>query len=486
MSEQTEEKTNNEKEVSSGGISIKSYLFACLRNWYWFILSVIITGCLAFLYAKSRPQLYSASSLVLIKTDLKESGGGENVIADLSSSRRYRSLTNEIYVIKSLDIMKDVVSKLNLNVSYFYHKYLRDVAIFNESPVLVTPVKEVTSPFSLEVRTTGPGTADFRFAGSKDGHWKRTKFGSTINTDFGPIRFDKNPNSDDSYINEVFTVHVTTVNSRARQLIGGLNIIKDQKDANVLRLTMTTNNAQLSTSALNALVAAYNQFTIDDKNRAARNTEAFIVDRIDALSKDLGGIDSQIEHIKQINRYPTIETAAQVYTQRSTTSTDQLTSVEMELSLVEYVKNYINSAGPYDLIPANAGINDQSINGLIERYNTACLNYQHLASTSGDQNPALVDIKKQVTAMRQSLTHTVDNYINTLRIKKNQMMASERSANSMMMTVPTQEKAINDITRQQKIKEQLYLFLLNKREENALQVAITEPNARVLEPATGG
>ena len=107
MSEQTEEKTNNEKEVSSGGISIKSYLFACLRNWYWFILSVIITGCLAFLYAKSRPQLYSASSLVLIKTDLKESGGGENVIADLSSSRRYRSLTNEIYVIKSLDIMKD-------------------------------------------------------------------------------------------------------------------------------------------------------------------------------------------------------------------------------------------------------------------------------------------------------------------------------------------------------------------------------------------
>ena len=485
MAEQTDANTSKSKS-SKGGISIRSYLTACLHNWYWFVLSVLIFGCIAYLYGKSQPQLYSSSALVLIKTNMNDASGEAQVLSDLSSSRKYRSLTNEIYVIKSTTIMDEVVSKLNLNVNYYYHKYLRDVNIYNSTPVIITPLKEVTKPFTVVMRPRNNNELDFRIVGGTDGRWKRARYGSKVNSEFGPIAINKSECFDDGYYGEEMFATVSTVHSMAQGLVGGLNIVKDQKDANVLRMTLTTSNKQLSVAALNALIAAYNQYTIDDKNRVARNTESFIVDRINALSKDLGGIDSQIEHLKIINRYPTIESAASAYTERSNTSQNDLAAVDVQISLVSYIKDYISRASIHELIPSNSGISDIGINGLIEQYNQLCLNYQRLAATTGSENPVMLDLDKQLRTLRANLNRSIDGFLSTLRIKQNQARSQERKANSMMSTVPTQEKEITDITRQQKIKEQLYLYLLNKREENALQVAVTEPNAKVLEPAMSG
>ena len=244
---------------------------------------------------------------MLIKTNMNDASGEAQVLSDLSSSRKYRSLTNEIYVIKSTTIMDEVVSKLNLNVSYHYHKYLRDVNIYSSTPVIITPLKEVTKPFTIILRPRNNNELDFRIVGGTDGRWKRARYGSKVNSEFGPIAIIKSDNFDDGYFGEEMFATVTTVHNMAQSLVNGLNIVKDQRDANVLRMTLTTSNKQLSVAALNALIAAYNQYTIDDKNRVARNTESFIVDRINALSKDLGGLDSQIEHLKIINRYSTIE-----------------------------------------------------------------------------------------------------------------------------------------------------------------------------------
>ena len=486
MVERSEEKKSRAKKDSRSAISIRSYFTACLHNWYWFVLSVLIVGCLAYLYGKSRPQQYSASALILIKTNVDEASGEAQVLKDLSSSRNRRSLTNEIYVLKSSTIMDEVVSKLNLNVNYFCRMYLRDVNIYYTTPVIFTPLKEVTTPFTIHFRTRNDKEIDFRIAGGKDGRWKRASFGSKVNTDFGPIAITKGPNFSDDYDDNELFATVSTVHSTASQLIGGLNIVKDQKDANVLRLTLITQNPDLSATTLNALIAAYNQYTIDDKNLVARNTESFIVDRISALSKDLGGIDSQIEHLKIINRYPTIESAAEAYTQQSSTSQSDLANVDMQISLVNYVRDFISRSQLHDLIPSNSGISDIGINGLIDQYNQLCLNYQKLSATTGKDNPVMADLDKQMRALRANLIRSIDGFISTLRIKQSQVRSQGIKASSMMSTVPTQEKEITDITRQQKIKEQLYLYLLNKREENALQVAVTEPNAKVLESATSG
>ena len=262
-------------------------------------------------------------------------------------------------------------------------------------------------------------------------------------------------------------MRVFNTQSLAKSYVGNLTATNADRGSDVLQLTLTSENFELSKDILNALIIAYNQDAINDKNSVARSTEAFIVDRIDALANDLSKVDTQIAGIKVAS------SSANMYADASSgiKYEENVADVEMQLSLAGYIRDYIANMTGNELIPSNTGITNTGIESDITKYNEAMLRYQTIATASSKENPVMIELNATLTSMKGNIMRTLNNYINSLRIKHAQARSQERIASSNIATVPTQEKAITEVTRQQKIKEQLYLYLLNKREENALQLA---------------
>lgn len=488
---QEQEKTQIEREEGAEkGIPMRAYFAACWHNWYWFVLSLVACASLALVYAKSQTQRYSASAYILIKTDKKSGVSGESfVFKDLGLGNRANAVENEIYVIKSSGLLDNVVKTLGLDCQYYCKPLLRLVNVYKSTPITITPVSDVKSGYSVEVIPESDTDLRIKVSNGNDDDWKNAKYGEkiTLPTKFGSeeLMVNKTEKFGKGSLGEKIIVRVSNPHNRALSILNKLEVKKADKETNVLALVLEGENFDMIKDILDCLIQAYNQDVINDKNRVALNTESFIVERISALSKDLGGIDSQIESLKIRNSIPDIRSAAGTLVNDGTRYKDAVAEVEMQLMLVNYIKDYMSKMQKHELIPANTGISDMGLESQISGYNAECLKYEKIATTSGNANPVVNELDKALTAMHNNITRSIDNYLRSLQIKLQQAKVQERQAKRLITSVPTQEKEINNVLRQQKIKEELYLYLLNKREENALQLAITEPNAKIVEHADG-
>ena len=468
------------KKSFANAIPIRAFFKACLHNWYWFVISAIICTCIALLKTKSEPKLYNTSALIMLTTETsKQQGSQAQVFGDLGMKVLTTDLSNETHKIKSTKLMEDVVNHLGLNIQYYGRVYLREIDTYKHSPVKITPLKNVDSNYSISILIKDNENFEYAVDGSKK--WKKEKFGNKVVTPYGPVAVTKTKLFTDQYSGYTVIAKVRTTSSIAKQLIGSLKVEPADKVSDVLKLSLVTDNHELGIDVLNTLISCYNRDGINDKNRIARNTEHFIADRINAISKDLGSVDSQIEQLKtaSVNDAVYADPAAGARYQ------EQSSDASLQLSLATSVRNALNSAGDHELLPSNTGIANAGIESQIKEYNEAMVNYQQIAETSTDENPVMIEIKATLDNKRQNIQRAIDNYISQLSAKQTQAQQQEVKATAGRQQMPAHEKAITQVGRQQNVKEQLYLYLLNKREENALQIAITEPNAKVIEPASG-
>ena len=362
---QSQENVYAENENVSQGFSMRDYFDTCFHYWYWFLISVVLCTGLSILFAKSQMQTYRSYAYVLIKSDEKSGNISDNALfSDLGIGNPSNAVENEIYVIKSSGLMDQVVRRLDLNVTYYIKPLLRKVNIYKKSPVKVEFFNEIPKlGYAMEVKPVSDTSFEYRFPNDDDSDWRNGVFDKKETFADKSFIVNKTAFFNEDSIKEIIYVSISDIHEMAISIVDNLEVKKPDKETNILGLRLDGNNYEMCKDILDNLIDAYNQDVISDKNRVAKSTEIFIVDRIAALAKDLGGIDGQIERLKIDNNIPDITAASGLYVQSGEKYNDNIAEITTQLSLVKYIKEYIaNPKNKNGLIPANTGIADLRFN----------------------------------------------------------------------------------------------------------------------------
>ena len=473
-------------------IRLKELFFLCLANWYWFVISVIVVVAAAAFYLHRCVPLYERSAKVLIKTDSKGGSAADFDFSNLGLVSSNTKVTNEVSAFSSTYNMTEVVRRLGLEtVCTIDGSGHRELLYASTLPVRVSADSlGENESVSFTVRTDGVAKlslSDFVLNGEKvKGATAEGQLGEAVATPAGPISFLPSP-AYDGHLPELFYVSRRSFLSTATDFSKRLTVSNNTRDrSDVITLTLQDRSIQRAEDVLNTLIAVYNENWINDKNQIALSTSIFIDERLAVIENELAGVDSDISTYKSEQLVPDVNAAASLYMTQNSSLDAQQQQLSNQLSMARYIRNYLAASNdPGRLLPANSGVNSTAIEAQISAYNNKVLQRNELLAYSGTSNPLVVDADETLAEMRSNIVVSVDNLVTSLEEQIANLQRSARRNTSRIAANPTQAKHLLGVERQQSVKEALYLFLLQKREENELSQAFTAYNTRIIDPPTG-
>lgn len=471
--------------AASNSIPLLDIFFMTLRHWPWIIISIAICVGAAYIYLLKTPTIISRAAEIQIKDDSKGNASDIQGMSDLGLFQNKSSIQNEILNMRSKDLTEEVVKRLSLDVNYYHEGKFRNSVVYGTDLPIKLTLSDVAPEerFSFNLHISGDGKvkiSDFSAAGNDAS--SRTYTGAlndTIATSVGKLVVVPGP----AYNNgEDVDLLVSKIPLRAARdsYNARLGVVMSDEKSSVIRLSISDESVQRADDFLSAVIGVYNENWIRDRNQIAVSTSNFINDRLGVIESELGNVDSDISSYKSANLIPDVDAAASMYMSQSQQTEQQILELNNQLQMTRYIRSYLSNGSADALLPANSGINNANIGSLISAYNSKLLQRNNLVSKSSEENPLVMQYDEQLKAERQVIISTVDNEITNLTNRIKSLRGTEAKLTSRIASNPTQAKNLLSVERQQKVKESLYLFLLQKREENELSQAFTAYNTRVV------
>ena len=492
--------SNRSLENEEQEIDILALLFKYLFYWRWFVVSILICCIATYLFLRYQTPVYNISSSVLIKEQDKRSGSGNNPLAaiqDLGMFSMTNNFDNEVEILKSRTLIKKVVNDLNLNVRVVKKRaFGYAIPLYKNSPVRIYMTPEEASkleePIKLELAFTKAGKLSVKAEYVQDGEDQEMvqafdQLPAVLPTPVGVLSFTR---GDTSCMEEEEIALRATINTpieTAEEYMKDLSVSASSQTTTIAKISVKNTVKERGVDFVNRLVAFYNQDANDEKNEVAQKTAEFIEERIGIINHELGAAESELADFKQRSGLTDLTNDARLALQESSKYEQQRVENATQIRLVQYLYTYINDpVNREEIIPANVGLQDQNLTRVIEQYNTMIVERKRLLRTSSETNPAVINMNTGIEAMRRSVETTVNSVLEGLQIAQKDIERQASKFESRISDTPKQEKEFMTISRQQEIKATLYIMLLQKREENAITLASTANNGRIVEEPLPG
>lgn len=501
----TEIQDPNTEQQHEESINLYAIFFKYLAYWPWFVASVLACLIIAFLYLRYQAPVYNITSAVLIKEDdsrskgMSAAGGAIEALQSMGGFSMSNNFDNEVEILKSRTLIRKVVTQLGLYISTAERRVTGyDIPLYKNSPIGVymapQEAEKLEAGAKLELNYSAEGKLRVKVHYTMNEEERKEekdfdKLPAVFPTPAGVFSFTLN----DSILTEWkktrgddvrLSAYVGSPTAVAKSYGENLSVEATSKTTTIAQIAVQNTDKQRAVDFINCLVAFYNQDANDEKNEVAQKSAEFIEERIGIINQELGSTETQLADFKQKSGLTDLTSDAQLALQENSKYEQMRIENQTQIRLVEFLRDYINNpANEQEVIPSNVGLQDQNLSTVIDQYNNMIIERKRLLRTSSENNPAVVNMNTGIEAMRHNVQTTVASVLKGLQISKADIDRQARKFEGRISSAPQQEKEFLSIARQQEIKAQLYIMLLQKREENAITLAATATNGRIIEEA---